>query len=70
VHLDGACEVEIAYADLEQAVESAVAALEAEPSIFVAVAHIEDGIVCSLGELRKFSQRRSRLLSTNISASA
>jgi hypothetical protein len=58
VHLDGACEVEIGYVDLEQAVSSAVAALEADPTVFVAVAEDGVGVVCSTSELQVFSERR------------
>jgi hypothetical protein len=57
VHLDGASEVELRYPDLEQAVSSAVAALEADPTIFVAVAQDGIGVVCSTNELRLFSER-------------
>ena len=56
VHLDGACEVEIPYGDLEQAVTSAIAALKADPTVFVAVAEDGVGVVCSSSELRAFSE--------------
>jgi hypothetical protein len=57
VHLDGACEVEIGFIDLEQAVSSAVAALEADPTVFVAVAEDGVGVVCTTRELRVFSEQ-------------
>ena len=58
VHLDGACEVEIGYPDVEEAVDSAIAALEADPSIFVAIVDEDGGVLCTASELRYFSSWR------------
>ena len=58
VHLAGQSEVEIRYAGLEEAVDSAVAALNADPSIFVAIAELSGPIVCSVSELRRFADHR------------